>query len=217
MVVAEDCAYCHDLADAFAAEMKQLGSSVSIRVAISESQQDFKNIVHELKAMNLDAILLPNYELSSARVISTLSEAGLHPAFLGGDGWGNVGEEFFKIINGRKFTAYSVSHWHSDLKTAASIRFKKRYIEKFSKEPNDTAVLAYDAMSLLLNAILSTDRYARADVESALSRLQSFSGVTGVFKYRSQGGAPEKSIVLLRAENSKFKLIEQINPVGSDR
>ena len=212
MVVAEDCAYCHDLADGFALEFKRLGGQINIRAAISESQQDFKDIVASIKKNKPEIILIPNYELTSARVITALIESGVNVPFLGGDGWGNVGEQFFKLLNGQNFTAYSVSHWHPEIKNAISNEFVKQYSTKFGKEPNDTAVLAYDSTSIILTALLSLKKFSRAAVEKELLKARVFDGVTGKFRFNERGGAPEKSIVLMRNEASQFKVVERIDP-----
>lgn len=77
-------------------------------------------------------------------------------------------------------------------------------ILKHSKRiPNDTSVLAYDSMNLLIQAILSTNQHDREGMEKALSGLRSFKGVTGEFII-TPNKAPEKDILLLKTSDTGF-------------
>jgi branched-chain amino acid transport system substrate-binding protein len=212
IVVAEDCAYCHDLADTFITEFKRLHGEVNARIGVIESQHDFKNVISELKNQSVDAIIVPNYATPSARIIAAITASGINKPFLGGDGWGDFGDEFYKIMNGVKFTGYSLSHWHSDLATQASTIFKKEFVAANKKDPNDTAVLAYDSMKLLIDALLKTKTLSRDGIENALNSIHHFKGVTGNFVYRNINKAPEKSIVLLTTDKDRFKILDTLNP-----
>lgn len=213
IVVAADCAYCTDLADAFAGDFKRLGGSVVESISVLQSESDFSSVGKRLKASNFDVVVVPNQELSSARIISAVKDAGVEKPFLGGDGWGNVGEEFFGILGDRDVTGYSVSHWHRGETSARSLKFLKEYRGRFKQEPNDTSVLAYDSMMLMIDAILRADGLTRAGLEKALSGTKDFEGVTGHFLFQ-EGRAPSKSLVLIEAKKAKFKVVGRIEPVS---
>lgn len=214
IVVAEDCAYCHDLADGFEAEFKKNGGVITLRAGVTENQRDFSGVADQLKLNPPEVILVPNYELVSVRIVSALIERGIRAPFLGGDGWGDIGEEFYKILNGRELKAFTVSHWHPDLRTKESVSFKKNYERAYGKAANDTAVLAYDSMSLLIQAILVAKSYTRNEIETALNSIHNFQGATGRFRYGSSG-APAKSIVLLSANQSRFQVVGILEPPKS--
>jgi branched-chain amino acid transport system substrate-binding protein len=212
IVVADDCAYCHNLADSFEREFKSLGGDIVVRVGVLDSQHDFTHVINELKEKEIDAILVPNYEFPSVRIIASLLQQGIKKPFLGGDGWGDTGEEFYKVLSGKQLQGYSISHWHPDLKTKASIKFKKDFEAMSGKEPNDTAVLAYDSMNLFIEALLKTTDYTRDGIETALNHIHRFEGVTGTFLYRSDNKAPEKSVVLLKTGTKRFEVLSTLNP-----
>lgn len=211
MIPAGDCAYCQDLSQEFEKEFAALGGVIVANVSVLDKERDFSKVVNELKGRSFDAILLPNQELNSARVISALVKANINKPFLGGDGWGNVGAEFFAILAGDKFSGYSLSHWHEEMNSPDSVMFKTKYRKEFGKTPNDTSVLAYDSMSLLLTAVLNAKDISREGLERAIREIRNFSGITGKFVFRN-GAAPEKSLVLLKAGQGKFKVLETIAP-----
>ena len=211
LLPAADCAYCSDLADSFERSFKASGGSIAIKIPILLDDKDFSAVINRLKGADFDVVLIPNQELTSSRMIAALAKAGINKPFLGADGWGNVGQEFFGILGGVSFTGYSVSHWHPELQTKASVAFVTEYQKSFGKTPNDTSVLAYDSTLLLIEALLNSKSYTREGVENALNAMKEFKGVTGDFQM-SANHAPRKSLVLLKSEAKKFKIVGQIDP-----
>ncbi len=217
IVTAADCAYCVDLAQGFEREFVALGGEITVRKNVLESDKDFSPVVDALKrnpSKNYDAILIPNQELNAALIISAILKAGINKPFLGGDGWGDVGDEFFSVIGDSKLTGYSVSHWHPDLKSSRSKKFVKAFQKQFGKRPNDTAVLAYDSMLLMIDALSHAKQFTRQGLEDSLSAIKEFDGVTGHTTFVA-GGAPLKSLTLLSVKNTKFTPLEMINPMRS--
>lgn len=210
LLPAGNCAYCSDLADSFAREFQKRGGSIAYNLPVLSEDKDFSGIVQKLKGLEYDLIFIPNQELTSARMIAALSKAGIKKPFMGADGWGNVGQEFFGILGEGNFTGYSTSHWHPDLNDSASKEFISAYVKLYAKTPNDTSVLAYDSTLLLVDAILAAKDFTRESIEDSLNKLKSFRGVTGQF-ILSPNRAPEKSLVLLKTEAHKFKIVEVIS------
>lgn len=211
VVAAADCAYCTDLAEAFEKEFKKSGGSVSISVPVLQDDKNFDAVYEKLKNHSFDVILVPNQGLLSGRIVAALTDKGLKKPFLGGDGWGNTGREFAGVLESSHFEAYSVSHWHPQEKSKRSKDFVSAYMKEYSKEPNDTAVLAYDSMLLLIEAIINTKELTRAGVEKSLAEIRNFSGVTGNFIFQKDR-APQKSLILLSPKKSQFSVLERIEP-----
>lgn len=208
---AANCAYCSDLSDSFEKEFSNQGGLIVGRFPVLQDDKDFSSVIEKIKSLQFDVILVPNQELTSARMIVALVKAGINKPFLGADGWGNVGEEFFAVLEKVPFTGYSVSHWHPDLKTSRSIEFIKSYKNNYQKIPNDTSVLAYDSMKLLIEAVLNAKDLTREGIENSLNNIKTFSGVTGSF-ILSPNKAPLKSLVLLKTNSSKFSIQKVIKP-----
>jgi branched-chain amino acid transport system substrate-binding protein len=211
-IPAADCAYCNDLSSAFEKEFLLLGGKVFIFNETLENDRDYSTIIKKIKNISFEAILVPNQELNSARIISSLYTAGFRQPYLGGDGWGNVGEEFFKIISGAKIVGYSVSHWHPDVISVESKRFIESYRNEYKKDPNDTSVLAYDSMMILIESIMRLKKYDRMSLERSLNLMKNYNGITGKFVFH-RDAAPTKSIVLLSVSGARFKVSEVIKPL----
>lgn len=203
IIPAVNCAYCVDLANVFTEEIKSSGGSVVASLAILQEDKQFDDLGAKVKGLDFDAVFIPNQELTAARIILSLLEAGIRKPFLGADGWGNEGLEFFSVLKGRQFEGYSVTHWHPSLKTKRSQIFVRNYQERFKKLPNDSSVLAYDYMNFLIKAILESNRYDRESLEKALSGMKHFEGVTGKYLL-SANEAPSKDILILKTGKDGF-------------
>jgi len=181
-----------------------------------EKESDFLKIAEEAKKLSFDAVFVPNQELTAARLIAALTEAGITKPFLGADGWGNEGSEFFRVLKGKRFTGYSVTHWHPELKTSKSKKFVSDYLKRFKKLPNDTSVLAYDSMTLLIHALVKTKPLTRENLEASLTKINTLDGVTGK-SYWEPHQAPKKNILVLKTTDTGFAINEIVTPKGGIR
>ena len=207
IVSVSDCAYCQSLSSAFRKQFEFLGGKVLIDASVLSTDSDFSKVINQFKNQNVDAILVPNYEKTSASIISALVDGKITPKYwLGGDGWGNSLDLFHKIIGLRSYRALTVSHWHPEVKTQKSISFSKAYLKKYNKSAIDTAVLAYDAANLMIQAILNSKKLDREGLINSIEGIKTFGGVTGKLNYPNHKRTPIKTAVILNHENGKFSL-----------
>jgi branched-chain amino acid transport system substrate-binding protein len=216
ILAAVDCAYCMDLSKSFTEEVTKYGIANIQSIQLLEKESDYAKIAEEAKRLSFDAVFVPSQELTAARLIAALTEVGVTKPFLGADGWGNEGSEFFRVLKGKKFTGYSVTHWHTKLKTKKSERFVTEYKKRFDKLPNDTSVLAYDSMTLLIQAIIKTKHLTRDNLEKTLSSINTLDGVVGKSYWKSHQ-APRKNILVLKTTDTGFAINQVVTPNGGNR
>ena len=210
IVTAVNCAYCMDLGDVFTAELKKQSGETVKTISVIQEDTDFTKAAQEAKNLKFDAVFIPTQELTAARIIAAFTAASINKPFLGADGWGNEGTEFFRVLKGKKFTGYSVTHWHPQLKSKKSEKFVSDYLKHFHKMPNDTSALAYDSMTSLIRTLIKIKPTSRESLEAALNSVESFEGVTGK-AYFFHNKAPQKDIILLKTTDSSF-VIDQLIP-----
>lgn len=211
MIPAANCAYCTDLADTFESELLKQGGQIVKKIPVLQDEKSFRNIAELVKNLDFDAVFIPNQELTSARIISSFLDFGINKPFVGADGWGNEGKEFFNVLKNRSFTGYSVTHWHPKLQTRKSLDFVENYKEKFKKVPNDTSVLAFDYMNFLIETILKSKLHDRESLEIALQGMKNFEGVTGKYKLAANK-APQKNILILKSSEKGFEIDKSWSP-----
>lgn len=213
MLVAADCSYCCDLASTFQTAYSDLGGKVVDRISVLSDQKDFSSVVKKLKKLDFDIVLNPNYKLMASRIIAALSKEGFSQPHLFADGWGDIASNIFSQITGRvNFEAFAVDHWHNQLKNNRTKQFVRKYRQKYSYPPDTTAVLWYDSMSLVLEAVLKTTQVDREGFEKALKGIRSFEGVAGRFEF-GESNVPAKPTILSHVKNGKFRLLKSVKAV----
>ncbi len=213
VIDAVDCAYCTDLANAVESKAKSIGLETK-RVGVLNGEPDFEKVDLAVKENKFDAIIVPNHELTSAKVISHLLKLGVSVPFLGGDGWGNAdGSGFFQVVTDQKFVGYSIGHWHPDMATPLGQKFIERWKKKFGQMPSTDSAMAYDSMRRLITAILKSKTINRQSIQSALEKTKVYDGATGKIQV-SRGSAPRKALILLKSDvkSKKFFASEIFKP-----
>ncbi len=205
IISVSDCAYCQSLRNSFKQQFEAKGGKVTVDLEVLSNDTAFSQLSSLFKDKKVEAIFVPNYEKISATIISQLYDAGIRPKFwVGGDGWGNSLELFYRIIDKREFRAFAVSHWHPDSLNIKSKKFINDFFKKYGKQPIDTAVLAYDAASLLIHGLLNMKNNSKEGLFEAVEKIVKFQGVTGNMIFESGKRTPTKSAVLQIHNNGKF-------------
>ncbi|MCS6853860.1 MAG: ABC transporter substrate-binding protein [Elioraea sp.] len=86
--------------------------------------------------------------------------------------------------------------------------FVEEYRRRFGSEPNMFAAQAFDAVNILLEAIVRAwPEVTRARVRDELARTRDFPGVTGVTTFDPETREPAKTLARMRIENGQFVLL----------
>lgn len=214
VVTAVDCAYCADLAASFESKAKGIQLKVE-RVEILNDDSTFEKVDQAIAGKKFDVVVIPNHELTSAKVIAHLMKAGIKVPFLGGDGWGNAdGSGFFQIVNDPTFTGYCVGHWHPTLANKLGKEFIKVWKSRYGEAPSTDSAMAYESMRRLILAVLKVKSVNRKNVQEALLSMRNYNGITGDFQYPGPGKSPKKSVVLLKSDMKKksFRAMQTFLP-----
>lgn len=215
-IYAANCAYCSDLSQAFEKFVHENGGEIVKSLPVIQEDKAFPETAKALEDVKFDAVFIPNQELTAARVILSLLQEGIKKPFLGADGWGNEGSEFFKVLEDKSFEGYSVTHWHPDLSTPESQAFVRTYKAKYGRLPNDTSVLAYDFMNYLIDGILKTKELTREALESSLVSIKEMKGITGRYVF-SAHKAPQKDILILKTSSKGFNIHKSYSLLEAQR
>jgi branched-chain amino acid transport system substrate-binding protein len=213
IVAAQDCAYCQDLGRAFEAEFTGLKGTVKQSPAVLSTDEDLSRVVADVKAANVDLVFIPNYEVFSARTTKALLDAGINVPFFGGDGWNIFSERLFKqlfktSLANTKVEAYAIGHWHSGSKQKASRDFVRDFKIKYKTLPTDTSALAFDAMNVIIEAILRAKTPSRDSIEQEAQKLGKMVGATGTIDLSPDKS--ERSVFVYKLNVKGFEFHEDL-------
>ena len=127
---------------------------------------------------------------------------GLSKIFVGFDSWSKIMYEYSNKINGN----YFVTHWHKDNNNEIS----KNILPQLTKIQGSGALLTYDAVMLLMDAIKRTESFDPLKIQKALLLTKNFKGATGNISFDINGDPVNKDKIIVKFVNNKVSYVETI-------
>ena len=198
--------YSKGLYEAFEAAAGDLGIEVVQVEVYGKGTVDFKAQLTNIKSKNPDVIFLPVYYQDVALIAVQAKELGIEAQFLGADGWdgviGQVDESNMDAVNG----AYFCSQYSAQSDDPNLQAFLSKYKETYGMDASQFAVLGYDAMKMLAQAISEAGSTDSAAITSAMAAID-FTGLTGHMTF-DENRNPVKSAAITQIDNGEYKFIE---------
>jgi branched-chain amino acid transport system substrate-binding protein len=184
------------LADAFHREFSK-GSQVS-RLCIYKSGADLATAIEESKEAKPQAILYAGAAADLAKARTALQDAGLSmPVLLASDG-----EHLAALEANAKASKdlYWATPYVLDGGTPEQQEFAKEYQERFHEAPDVDALLAYDGVRVLFQAMRRTKGIDAAKVRAELARSEAFESLAGRLLF-DKDHAARRPLFVVRFEN----------------
>ncbi len=202
--------YSKGLADFFKKSFIANGGSIVAEEAYLQKDTDFKAVLTKIKATNPELIYVPGYYEEVGKIIKQARELGITVPIVGGDGWDSpklpeiAGAE---ALNNTFFT----NHYSPDSDSAESKAFVAAFEKEYNQKPDAPAVLGYDALKLMVDAIKRAGAADPAKVSKALAETKSFNAVTGALALNDKHDAV-KSVTIIKFQDGKQAYCSTVNP-----
>ncbi|MDI6860832.1 MAG: ABC transporter substrate-binding protein [Caldisericia bacterium] len=200
--------YTKGLAEFFRDQFIKLGGQIVGFESHPTGATDFKAQLTNLIKAGAELIYISDYYNDAGLIMKQARELGFKGYFLGGDGWDSpkLVEIGGQAVEGGFFT----NHFSKDDQRPEVQEFVKKYREKYGKDPDALAALAYDAMNIMLTAIQTAGSTDGAKIRDAMKSL-TFKGVSGVIKFDEKRN-PVKSAVIIEIKNGQQVYKTTVNP-----
>jgi len=202
--------YSVGLRQFFTETVKKNGGEIIADESYGEGDIDFKAQLTKIRGTNPDAIYLPGYYTEVGLICRQARELNISIPLMGGDGWDS--DKTFEIgrdaVNGCFFT----NHYSPDEDRPQVKEFVAAYKQKYNgKTPDAMAILGYDAMHLLADAITRAGDTKGKAIRDALAATKDFPGATGSITMDADRNA-KKPIVILKIEDGKTHFVGSVQP-----
>jgi ABC-type branched-subunit amino acid transport system substrate-binding protein len=140
-------------------------------------------------AARVDSIFIPDGADAVPQVVQTLASSGVNlkrVQLLGTGLWDDPRIFSDKSLDGA---------WYAAPESSGFRNFSARYRAKYGRDPVRTATLAYDAVALV--AALVKTQGAQRFSEAVLTGSSGFSGIDGIFRFKTDG-TNERGLAVLR-------------------
>jgi branched-chain amino acid transport system substrate-binding protein len=201
--------YSLGLADVFAREFAAAGGVIVADKAYAGGDVDFKAQLTSLRDSRPDLIYIPGYYSEVGLIAKQARSIGMKQPLLGGDGWES--EELYKIGGAALENCYFSNHCAPDSKEAVVRDFVARYMARWKHQPGALAMLGYDAVKVLADALGRSADLRGASIRDALAATKDFPGVTGTISMDADRNAV-KSAVILKIRGGKAVYQETVKP-----
>lgn len=197
--------YSLRLSEIFQQHFKEMGGTVPIKIAYERHQSEFDSIIEEIKPLNADVVLISGHD-ESPSIAYLIQKAGIRSVPIGGDGW----TDNFSSQKGMFLKrAYFTTHWTKEIDSPTA----RLFVEQ-TENPHDLqagTALAYDAVTLLADAVTRAGSLKRPRIRDALADTRNFNGVTGTIRF-DEHGDPVKQVVVLEVKDGSLHFLELIKP-----
>lgn len=199
--------YAKGLSEAFASNYK--GTTVATE-NFQAGDKDFNAILTKMKTLDYDVLLVAGYYEEAGLIIKQARQAGIDKAILGGDGFAS--DTLVELAGVENVNKVFYTNHFTTLSTDEKVQnFLKAYREKYNKEADAFAALAYDAAGVLMNAVEAAHQVDTTKVSEMLAQTKDYEGVTGKFSVDENHNVV-KSTYVLELVNGKEARYTVVNP-----
>jgi branched-chain amino acid transport system substrate-binding protein len=202
------------------AQLEKYAPENGIQILIAEvydkDATDLSSVLTKLKARGVQAVVNWSIEPAQSLVAKNLRQLGMTVPLLQSHGFGNIryveaaGQAAEGIVFpcGRLLIADVLPEGHPQ--KALLLDYKKKYEARYGEEVSTFGGHAYDAYTVLAEAIRRAGSAEPARVRDALENLKGFAGTAGIFNFSptDHNGLDMSSFEMLTVKNGKFVLLQ---------
>jgi len=197
--------YSKGLADFFKKSFTANGGSIVIEEAYLQKDTDFKAVLTKINAANPEVIYVPGYYEEVGKIVKQARELGIDVPIVGGDGWDSP--KLPEIAGAAALNnTYFTNHYSAESKA-----FVTAFEKEYNKKPDAPAVLGYDGIKLLADAIKRAGSDEPAKVAKALAETKAFNAVTGSLGLNDKHDAV-KSVTIIEFKDGKQAYRTTVKP-----
>lgn len=210
MLVDNSSDYSKGLASFFKDAFTKGGGAILAEEAYLQKDQDFKTILTKVKALNPEVIYVPGYYEEVGKIVKQARELGINVPIIGGDGWDSP--KLAEIAGAAALNnTYFTNHYSVEDTNPVSQAFVEAYKKEYGQMPDAMAVLGYDAMNVLIDAIKRANSAEPEKIREALAATKDYPAITGATSLNATHDAV-KSAVIIEMKDGKQMFKETVKP-----
>ena len=210
MLVDNSSDYSKGLAEFFEAAFTKEGGTIVANEAYLQKDTDFKATLTKIKSKDMDILYVPGYYEEVGKIVKQAREMGITVPIVGADGWDSpkLGEiASASALNNTYFT----NHYSVEDTSPKAKAFVEAYTNEYGQKPEALAVLGYDAVYVLADAIKRANSTDAAKIIEALATTKDFPAISGVTTINKTHDA-DKNAVVIEMKDGKQVFKTSIKP-----
>ena len=185
--------YSRGLAGSFKAAFAGRGGRIVAEEVRSPEAREYQERLARILAAGPDLVYLPEYAPQAAQAAKELRKLGFTGPLLGGDGWES--DRLVRLGGEALENSFYTSHCFRDNPSPAVQDYVKKHLARYSSLPDAHAMLAYDAVWVLMDAIGRAGTTDGQAVQAAL-RGTDLLAVSGPIRFNSLREPQKPGVVI---------------------
>ena len=210
MLVDNSSDYSKGLAEFFEAALKKEGGEIVANEAYLQKDTDFKATLTKIKAQGADVLFVPGYYEEVGKIVKQAREMGITVPIIGADGWDSPKLVEIASVSALNNT-YFTNHYSVEDTSPKAQAFVDSYTKEYGQKPEALAVLGYDAVYVLADAIKRANSTDSAKIIEALADTKDFPAISGVTTINKTHDA-DKNAVVIEMKDGKQVFKTSIKP-----
>lgn len=202
--------YAKGLAEHFRQSFSKRDGQIVAEYSYVQKETNFQVALTKIKATAPDVLYVPGYYEEVGRIIKQARAMDMNCAIVGGDGWDSPKLPEIASVKALNNT-YFTNHFSPDAESAEVKAFVVNYLKEYKQKPLACAVLGYDSVKLLADAIARAGAVDAQKVADALAATKNFKAVTGHMSLDKNHDAV-KSVVIIEYKDGRQVYKTTIEP-----
>ena len=210
MLVDNSSDYSKGLAEFFEAALKKEGGEIVSNEAYLQKDTDFKATLTKIKSKGAEVLYVPGYYEEVGKIVKQAREMGITVPIIGADGWDSPKLVEIASVSALNNT-YFTNHYSVEDTSPKAQAFVDSYTKEYGQKPEALAVLGYDAVYVLADAIKRANSTDSAKIIEALADTKYFPAISGVTTINKTHDA-DKNAVVIEMKDGKQVFKTSIKP-----
>jgi branched-chain amino acid transport system substrate-binding protein len=201
--------YSVGLAKFFTESFQRRGGRVLGTHSYAEGDNDFRSQLTAIKRAGPQAIFIPGYYTDAGQIAIQARDLGIKAPLLGGDGWDSP--KLLEIGGDALNGSYFANHYFAGDPRPTVQNFVAGFKSRYGHDPDGPAVLGYDAVKLLADAIQRTGSADPVKIRDAIATTKDFEGVSGTISFGPDRN-PIKPVALIAIRDGAWHFEGWVRP-----
>jgi branched-chain amino acid transport system substrate-binding protein len=203
-VIDDRTAYGQGVAEEFAKAVKASGGSIAETQFTTDKATDFTAILTQIKSKKPDVVFFGGMDAVAGPMIRQMKQLGITAKFMGGDGI--CSGELPKLAGGAMADGQVVCAEAGGVEgtqKAGMDKFRDDYKKKFGIDVQVYAPYVYDAMNVLVAAMVKAGSSDPKVYLPVLAKTDGYKGVTGTISFDEKGDVKNGALTLYTYKGEK--------------
>lgn len=196
-VIDDRTAYGQGVAEEFIKAVKASGGAIAEQHFTTDKATDFTAILTGIKAKKPDVIFFGGMDAVGGPMLRQMKQLGIKAKFMGGDGIcsGDLAKLAAGAIGDGQVVCAEAGGVEGSQKVEME-KFRDTFKKKFGTEVQIYSPYAYDAVNVMVAAMVKAGSADPAKYLPELAKTQDFKGVTGTIAFDSKGDVKNGALTL---------------------